>query len=349
MEKKSKKKYVGIFILLLSLFIVAPSYASIFETAPSVVQIHTGETATLSVLVTSTDAPINAVSGVIKLPQGLQLISVATDDSIIQFWLQKPELGASAIPFSGIVIGQNGFTGTKGKVFSITVKAQKTGSFPLQISQGSVLAANGAGTETLNTVKVSTLVASEKKVATIQLQDAAPSLTPEQIAYTQSISVPVITNYSETVASDQSVHIQGIANPNSTVHLQSSAISFSSIGDRLVNFFRTKKSKLDSTYVATDTKGVFEYVSPSSLLAGVYNVTPFEVGQGKEVAGASVHIAVTEQLIIHILVYIINALALVIPIVVLIMIIWFIPWYGKRFIHLLSIRFKKKEIQEEKM
>ena len=106
---------------------------------------------TADVRVTSSDQPINAVSGTVSFPSDkLQVVSVSKTGSIISLWVQDPSFSNSdgTITFEGAILNP-GFQGTNGEVVRITFRTLTPGTAPLGFPVASVLANDGQGTNVL--------------------------------------------------------------------------------------------------------------------------------------------------------------------------------------------------------
>jgi 5-hydroxyisourate hydrolase-like protein (transthyretin family) len=141
------------FIFAVVIFAVLPAVASAATLyfSPSSGEYVVGKTFSVSVYVSSADQAMNAASGVISFPSDkLEVTSLSKAGSIFTFWVQEPSFSNSAgtINFEGIVLNP-GFTGSNGKVITITFRTKAAGNTPLTFSSGSVLANDGKGTNIL--------------------------------------------------------------------------------------------------------------------------------------------------------------------------------------------------------
>jgi len=124
--------------------------AATFSVSPSTANIDVGETITLTVSVSSTSQAMNAFSGRIYYPTNLLgEPTINTSGTIVNFWTIQPSSEAGAVRFEGLVLNP-GFTGTGGKLFTVTWKAEGTGIATFELSQASVLANDGLGTNILS-------------------------------------------------------------------------------------------------------------------------------------------------------------------------------------------------------
>lgn len=92
-------------------------------------------------------ANVNAVEGVLKLPEGSVVKEVRTGGSVVQYWLETPFVQDGSIPFSGMIPG--GFSGTLGTddgaglVLSVVLEGSAEGA---TLTGGAVYQHDGSGT-----------------------------------------------------------------------------------------------------------------------------------------------------------------------------------------------------------
>ncbi len=125
--------------------------AATLSLSPSSGTYSKGSSFTVSVLVSSTDKTMNAASGLIAFPTDLLSVSsISKTGSIVDFWAQDPSFSntAGTIDFESVLLPP-GFTGSSGKLITITFKAKASGTANLNFTSGSVLAADGVGTDIL--------------------------------------------------------------------------------------------------------------------------------------------------------------------------------------------------------
>jgi hypothetical protein len=171
---------------LASLFVVIflPSvlYAADLNVLPTSTTLAVGDTYTATLQVKSPSTSINAVSGTLSFPtELLSVVSISRTGSIVNFWAQEPTFSNTigAVNFEGVVMSP-GFTGSQGKILQVTFRAKHTGSGIIKLTNGSVLANDGEGTNVLALLGESTLVVTkapqtiEEVVPTSELR--APSI-----------------------------------------------------------------------------------------------------------------------------------------------------------------------------
>lgn len=309
---------------------------------PNKTSVAVGEEVIVTVFASSPNQSMNAVSGSITIPGALSVGSIATGGSVINFWTEEPHIVGNRINFEGIVLNP-GYLGSKGKVFSMTLVAKKTGSAPIAFNDGAILANDGFGTNIIDTLGTTTIA--------VKSWISAPLAIEEEnaiIAQDKPVILPVITDYSPSVTSDVPAYVRGKGQPNSVTKIVFENTAPKSIGERFIDVVRTKKHTLGDVLVKNNSDGTFEYTSNTNLIAGVYNATPFLVDEttNTERPGLGVQLLVKDSKIVHYLVIFINILGLLVPIVGLMVLIYFIPWYSLRRMRLLK---RRLGLEEEKI
>lgn len=151
-------------ILVVALFWVLSSsiaLAATMQVSPSTGVYQAGATFTVTVQVRPNGEPINAAEGTIKFnPNELSVVSVNRNSSIFNLWIAEPSFSNSAgtISYSGGV--PSGYTGTIGRVLSVTFRTKGAGSPRLSFTNGSVLANDGRGTNVLTAMNGGTYTVS---------------------------------------------------------------------------------------------------------------------------------------------------------------------------------------------
>jgi hypothetical protein len=330
-------------VLILVVFIATPVYAgqaSLFL-SKSQTTVSEGENITIDVKVKSPDQAINAVSGSITFPGDLiQISSISRDNSILNIWTHDPNVSRNKISFEGVILNP-GYTGQGGSIFHIVFQAKKTGNATVSFNEGSILANDGLGTNIINGLNSTSF--------NIIASGALDLIRP--IAKTNNnklLALPVITEYSQSVLSKDSAYLKGKGEPNALTKLSFEEVSSKSFGEQFMDFIQSKKKRLTDVLVKNNDKGLFEYITPNNLVAGVYNATPFLVDNDNNInkPGLGVRLFVNDSKIIKALIIFINILILLIPIVGLIMLIYFIPWYSSRRMRILK---RKMGLEEEKI
>ncbi len=114
---------------------------------------NVGDAIVVKLLVVSPNESINAVSSRLRFTQdNLSLVSISKAGSIISLWAQEPTFSntAGTASFEGVTLG--GYTGSGATVVNLTFRAKSTGIGIVNFISGSVLANDGAGTNTLKSM-----------------------------------------------------------------------------------------------------------------------------------------------------------------------------------------------------
>jgi hypothetical protein len=188
-----KLKYIFFFFCFL---ISAPnlSEAATLSISPGTGVYTVGSTFTAQVTLNTQGKPVNAAEGGIKFnPNELSVVSVDKGNSIFNLWVTEPTFSNSAgtISFSGGL--PSGYTGSAGRVFNITFKAKSAASSRVSITNGSVLANDGMGTNVLTSMNGGTF--------TIQAPSTSP--TPEVIEYVAPANTPAAPVITSSTHGDQ--------------------------------------------------------------------------------------------------------------------------------------------------
>lgn len=167
--------------ILCVLCLGAPTlFAATLSVSPSTGVYTAGQTFTAKVIVNTSGASINAADGTLTFnPKEITVLSVSKG-SIFNLWTADPSFSNSngTITFSGG--SPTGYTGSGGTVISVTFKATNAGSPRVSFSKGSVLAADGRGTNVLTTMNGGSF--------TIAAMGVTPE--PEEIEYVAPANTP---------------------------------------------------------------------------------------------------------------------------------------------------------------
>jgi hypothetical protein len=144
---------LNIISLFFSAFIFSILVSNVFAAtlllSPQVGNYTKGSSITVNVIVSTPDKTMNAASGVINFPTDvLSVSSISKTGSVVGFWAQEPAYSnaAGTINFEGVVLPP-WYTGSSGKILTITFKAKEAGTANISFGSGSVLAADGIGTD----------------------------------------------------------------------------------------------------------------------------------------------------------------------------------------------------------
>jgi hypothetical protein len=140
----------SIILIFGSVFFLYPEYvhAATLSVSPSSGTYKIGQSFSVTVAVGSSDQSMNAVQGVVSFPSDiLQVSSVSRAGSIMSMWVADPSYSntGGTVSFEGVVYNP-GYTGSYGKIMTITFRARAAGTATVRFSNGVVLANDGQGT-----------------------------------------------------------------------------------------------------------------------------------------------------------------------------------------------------------
>lgn len=262
--------FVASFVFLLALFLLPTSAnAASFSISPATANIDTGETITLTVSVSSSTQAINAFSGRIYYPANLLgNPTVSTNGTIVNFWTIQPSDEAGAVRFEGLVLNP-GFSGTGGKLFSVTWRAEGSGIATFELSQASILANDGEGTNVL----AGTL---PKSVVTIGQTGGV--VTTQPTSGTNAPLPPLVTSPTHTDPSDW----YSVSEPMLEWQLPSDATSVSFALDKNATTTPIQDKGLVSSYTSTTlTDGTWYFHIRHRNAYGWGGVTHFKINIDK--------------------------------------------------------------------
>lgn len=170
-------------ILLAALLLVLPSAtrAATLGLSPANTTVNIGSTISETVIVSSADQAMNAISGTISFPRDLlQVVSVSKTNSVLSLWVQDPTFSNTdgTISFSGIVPNP-GYTGGRGQVLSIQFRGKKVGTATVTFSSPQVLANDGNGTDILTSTDSATISIVVPSAEPAPAPPPAPAPSPE--------------------------------------------------------------------------------------------------------------------------------------------------------------------------
>ncbi len=182
MHRYHTHSLIAIKITLIALFVLcgASAHAATLSLAPGTGVYTAGSTFTARVVVNTSGEPINAADGTLSFnPREISVIGVSKG-SIFNLWTAEPSYSNAngTITFSGG--SPTGYTGSNGTVISVTFKANSAGSPKVSFTNGSVLAADGKGTNVLTSMNGGAY--------TISAADVVPE--PETIEYIAPANTP---------------------------------------------------------------------------------------------------------------------------------------------------------------
>jgi len=166
---KKNKLYIVI-LFVLSLFLLGKNLqaAELFVKTDNL-ELALGQQLKIDVLINPENESINALEGELFFPTDkLKLLDVLSGDSIVNFWIEAPQLKNNSLIFSGIIPG--GFEGMlrpyasakePGKIFSLIFQARAGGEALVGFNSARVLLNDGEGSEAPLTVNSLNLLVNE--------------------------------------------------------------------------------------------------------------------------------------------------------------------------------------------
>jgi len=135
-------------------------FAQSISVTPNLSNQPVGKSFTLKVVVSSPNQAVNAFSGTVSFPKDkLQVVSLSKTDSIVSVWVADPTFSndEGIVSFEGIALNP-GFIGSSGKIVSINFKSIARGDAAVTVTNASVLANDGSGTNILKEIQSSAIV-----------------------------------------------------------------------------------------------------------------------------------------------------------------------------------------------
>lgn len=135
--------------LLLSLGMLSPAYASaaVVRVSSEGEQAGIGKQVVISVMLRTEAAPLNAVEGVLAIPEGMQVDAVETAGSAFSLWITPPQYSRSdgTIAFAGGVPGGIA-PDTEVLLFTVRAHADQSGTYAFTPRSLAAYRNDGAGT-----------------------------------------------------------------------------------------------------------------------------------------------------------------------------------------------------------
>ncbi len=187
-----EKKFVKKFAVLVAVFVgvINFAFAADIVFSPSTGAYTVGSSFSVDVLVSNNQDTINAVSGQFTFSSDtLTLTGISKAKSIIGMWAEEPSSSSSGGSFEGIILNP-GFSGSSGKIVTLSFVAKKAGMGALTFTSGSVLANDGNATNVVkNLGRASYTLTVRNEVESKPVLSVVPSVTT-----TPTTPIPVITS-----------------------------------------------------------------------------------------------------------------------------------------------------------
>lgn len=161
-----------------------PVSAAVLYSEPRQIEVAPNQEFEVALFLDTEGDDINAIEGTLEFSSDiLELKEIRDGNTIINFWVERPELGKTPVSFSGIIPG--GYRFPKGLVLSFVFVAKGNGTGVIHVEKARTLRNDGQGTEAPLTIAFSSVIVSEKPeipappVAAILDTDAPESFRPE--------------------------------------------------------------------------------------------------------------------------------------------------------------------------
>jgi len=198
MNSKSAFKIVWCFFLFLLIFISSPhADAATLRLSPETGVYTSGTTFTANVLINTDGKSVNAADGQLLFnPKELAVVSASRGTSIFNLWTLEPTFSNSAgsISFGGG--SPSGYKGSNGTIMSITFRTLGSGTPKVTWKSGSILAADGLGTNILTSMVGGTYTVGAKTEAP-PAEYTPPANTPKTPVVTSETHVDTEQWYKE--------------------------------------------------------------------------------------------------------------------------------------------------------
>ena len=183
MTKIKKIQIIILFFTFCFFFSYNSVKAAKLDLTSTIQEIGVNQQLQVDLVLNAEDENINAVEGKIKFPTDLlELKEIRDGNSIINFWIERPDEQQKEIVFSGITPG--GYADDQGLIFSMIFQTKKEGKDIIKIYGARTLLNDGKGTEAkLKISDFQFLISKEApaKVPAPEIKDTDPPelFTPE--------------------------------------------------------------------------------------------------------------------------------------------------------------------------
>lgn len=176
---RAKYRWFAVLVFLCSWFWVDAAMAATLSITPDTGVYTVGQTFTARVVVNTAGEAINAADARLTFdPSQLSVVSVNDAGSVFNLWAEEPTVSGNAVTFSGGA--PRGYSGSSGTIMTMTVRVVSAGTGRLTFQDGSVLAADGAGTNVLSNMNGASY--------TVQAPSSAPET--EVVQYVPAVNTP---------------------------------------------------------------------------------------------------------------------------------------------------------------
>lgn len=320
-----------------------------------------GEAFSVVISVNSAGTSVNALSGTLLYPPDkLQVLSISKANSIVNFWVTEPSFSTASgkVHFEGIVLNP-GYTGSNGKILTVTFKGKREGDAEVMFQGASVLANDGAGTNVLTTTSKGTYT-----IVKAEPKPDIPDVTPEPEPTTEEpvrpqditlipreeLDVPVITEYPEYLRSGEFLVLRGVTYPNIRVivSLTKRTDPKGKLG-HYIYISDQNSSNIQKTIVKSDQNGEFTYASKLPLSSGEYDVwaEAFNDTGDRSKSTDKISFTVLSAVFLKFGTTAIEAMVVIIPLIALVIVLSWLLIFIYRRIHKIRMRIKEKNARSK--
>jgi hypothetical protein len=159
-QERSRTAFLcRVFVCLILLVSAQSAAAATLRTVPETGVYGVGQNFTMTVVLNTAGKPVNAADGALRFnPAELAVVGVSRGTSIFNLWTQEPTVSGGTISFGGG--SPTGYTGSAGTVMTVTFRALAAGTPRVTFTSGSILAADGQGTNILTAMNGSSFTVS---------------------------------------------------------------------------------------------------------------------------------------------------------------------------------------------
>lgn len=216
-----------------------------------------GEAFTISVFANTDGAAMSAAEAELSFDANMVSIeSLSIERSILSSWSTTPIYSSedSRIRFAGWT--RQNFTGPQGLLMTITAKALRNGPVDIKFLSGSVLAADGRGSNIISTMKGGLYTIGPRQIDPDPVIAPTPSFEPQVLGTRTELLPPDFTEYASIVSVGESIRVRGSAKPDAKVRVH--VLGPDGYEER--------------TSITTFSDGAFSFASDPIRESGVYRV-----------------------------------------------------------------------------
>lgn len=211
-----------IFSFALFFAIYSNSFAASLYLDPVSSNIEVGDTFTATVYVNSQSESINNVEGLLSVSDSLEILNISTSGTILNLWVEQPYVSGKNISFNGGITNP-GYTGSSGRILSISLMATKPGIANILFNSASVRLNDGLGTDALNSKSGSSITISSPAPAVIEV----PKKPKDDVVESDNDNSTAETEAPESISDDAPVIINSELTPDSEKWYQTNSTNFS--------------------------------------------------------------------------------------------------------------------------